>query len=410
MSYVRKSTLALIFALGLATAALAAAQGKAPTQDTTKRAAPPKPQPPPPTVVRPSNQPPPPTVVRPSNQPPPPTVVRPSQQPPPSTVVRPSNQPPPPTVVRPSKQPPPPTVVRPSNQPPPPTVVRPAAQAGQAQEVANPAAPTAAPAAPFDTGQAAVSPFLPPPPLDTSRRRSAMDILQDVLRARNAVQAGLRATGDSVPPVPPDTSAAGAGAPPPVVAPPPGPAVPPPAFDSAAAAAPAMPPAPMPDAFRAGGAPVLPRQSIYMLIECSPGTDAEPITRGFYVANYRAADLREVGLFFTADQAGDYALQLTARAPDFGGPVVGRARARLRASGQPGRFIGTKFRFNVAGFAPGGTLAFQVELLDGPPGAVLSYVLTNDNACPVTLTENTQPPLSAALGRSLAIRMTGSLP
>lgn len=152
------------------------------------------------------------------------------------------------------------------------------------------------------------------------------------------------------------------------------------------------------------------RASFYMLVDCPPGGDVEPITRGFFVANYRAADLRDVILYVAADSAGDYMLQLTAHTTDFGGPVAGVARARLRPSGVAGKFVGARFRFNTVALVPGSTLAFQLEVLGGPPGGTLSYALTNDNACPVTLTENTAPPLSNALGRSVAVRITGALP
>ena len=184
-----------------------------------------------------------------------------------------------------------------------------------------------------------------------------------------------------------------------------------PSQDSLGRALPGMNPPAAPSSFGpAGVSAPRSRASFYMLIECMPGRDVEPVTRGFYIANYRAADLRDVALFFAADSGGDYAVQLTARTTDFGGPVAGVARARLRPSGVAGKSVGVKFRFNTIAFAPGSTLAFQLEVLGGPPGGTLSYALTDDNSCPATLTESTVPPLSNALGRTVAIRITGALP
>lgn len=255
-----------------------------------------------------------------------------------------------------------------------------------------------------------------------NRQRSLLDALRDSITARAARRLGLPLGVDSAAQLPSAANlpaAAGMGALPGAVQPP---------LDSLGRPLPGMSPQPgmnappgmspqpgvnpqpaqMPPAAPSVGA--APRAAFYMLIDCAPAADVEPITRGFYIANYRAADLREVVLYLSADSAGDYMVQLTAHTTDFGGPVAGVARARLRPSGVAGKFVGVKLRFNTVALAPGSTLAFQLELLGGPPGSTLSYALTNDNACPVTLTENTAPPLSNALGRSVAVRITGALP
>lgn len=131
-----------------------------------------------------------------------------------------------------------------------------------------------------------------------------------------------------------------------------------------------------------------------VLIDCPVGDGGDFLSRGFYTLSWPGTTLEAVDLYFRADSAGTYGIELTARLDGYGGPLVGADT--LSVPLPAGRGLETKatFTFPSPAIATGDTVAFSLTQLTGPTDPLFYSVPSEgDETCPIVETEGTTPTL-----------------
>jgi len=116
--------------------------------------------------------------------------------------------------------------------------------------------------------------------------------------------------------------------------------------------------------------------------------------------------LGRVEMFFSADAAGDFTINLAARANTYDGPVIGTATAAVTLPADRNTFVQGTFDFSSAAFAPGSAVTFALAQASGPNTVVFYKVPSLGNeACPVVQTNGTEAPLSTFRRNGVEVRV-----
>ncbi|HET9340110.1 MAG TPA: hypothetical protein VFQ55_13995 [Casimicrobiaceae bacterium] len=139
------------------------------------------------------------------------------------------------------------------------------------------------------------------------------------------------------------------------------------------------------------------------LVDCAFKGNGDPVSRGFYVANYDGATLSTVTLGHAAPVAGDRTIVLTARLYAYNGGVLGVASV-TRTIGPA--MSASVFDFGQIPLIPGATIAFTQTVVAGD--AAVTYD-RGDGDCPgVKQTLDTTPPLSEDVRDGVGVVINGS--
>lgn len=143
--------------------------------------------------------------------------------------------------------------------------------------------------------------------------------------------------------------------------------------------------------------------------ETTGDTGGDQLFRGFYIPEYPGTTLDRVDLFFSADDAGDFTISLTARDGAFDGPVIGSATAAVTLPADRNTFTRGTFDFSGAAVTPGNTVTFALAQVSGPSTTVFYEVPSLGNEdCPVVQTDDTAPPLSTFRRQGVEIAVFGA--
>jgi hypothetical protein len=149
------------------------------------------------------------------------------------------------------------------------------------------------------------------------------------------------------------------------------------------------------------------------LIDCSVAAPSggDLLERGFYVPSYPGANLRRVDLWLSADTAGSYTFDLTARAATYDGTVLAATQQTVDLNGDILKNTLTTFDFTDGDFAPGvtpGTLVtFSITKVGGP-GTVF-YSVASPSGCPIKQTNDTSA-LTPIRRDGVTVRIFGDEP
>ena len=139
------------------------------------------------------------------------------------------------------------------------------------------------------------------------------------------------------------------------------------------------------------------------LVDCPFKGSGDPLSRGFYVADYDGATLSTVTMGHAAALAGERTIVLTARLHAYNGGVLGVATVTREIGPAMSASV---FDFGHVRLIPGTTIAFTQAVVAGDPA--VSYD-RGDGQCPgITQTIDTAPPLSEDAGDSVGLVITGS--
>lgn len=140
------------------------------------------------------------------------------------------------------------------------------------------------------------------------------------------------------------------------------------------------------------------------------GTDS--INRAFYIKSYPGKSLNRVTLWFQAGEAGDYTLQLEARAGTFDGTLIGQSTVSATLPDATTPSAPVTFTFGFQPVTPDTVVTFKMVKVSGPGGNVWFSVkgdygeLTSEEIL-VIETNGTDPPLSSWRRDGIAILVYG---
>lgn len=125
--------------------------------------------------------------------------------------------------------------------------------------------------------------------------------------------------------------------------------------------------------------------------------ETNSLGRAFYIPSqdYTATSLSRVDLWFSADVAGSYTIELTVFRNGFGSQVLGTSASTVSLVADRDSFTQTSFTFNIGGVAQGDSLTFEPVVTSGPADPVFFEVpVPSDPSCPIVETDNSTPTFS----------------